>query len=257
MLNHDLEEITNSIACQFSFQTVFYRTPYSYCCCPCAYQHEYFDYLSDKGPVEKQTAQRQKERDIDEDVFEQIVQNIANRRCPHTTDMESKYLANSAVFKDQILAVTGSRESLKRLTQTSWNKSGSIFQLDPFVNLVLKNSCLIYHLIEKLDHLTFFEREIMYPIRSKDNQIIVNWESLSLLEYCARKINRNTFQRLLMSLRLRTWTYTSCKDLTIHYDLALKYELKELLDRLIADDFNQEGLYTKSSQYGSGPDNCD
>ena len=255
MLNHDLEEITNNIACQFSFETVFYRTPYSYCCCPCAYQHEYFDYLSDKGQIENLTAQRQKEKRIDEDVFEQIVQNIANRRCPHTNDVEQKYLATSTVFKDQILAVTGSRDSLKSLTQTSWNNSSGIFQLDPLVNLVLKNSCLIYDLIEKLGHLTFFEKEIMYPIRSTDNHEIVNWESLSLLECCARKINRNTFQRLLMSLRLRTWTY--CKDLTIHYDLALKYELKELLDILIADDFKQEGLYTKTSQCGSGPDNCD
>ena len=39
----------------FSFQTVFYKTAYSYCCCPCGYEHEYMDYISDTGEINEET----------------------------------------------------------------------------------------------------------------------------------------------------------------------------------------------------------
>ena len=71
----------------FSFETVFYRTPYSYCCCPCAYQHEYFDYLSDTHELDQK-----EERHIDEAMFERIVQNIADGRCPHADTVNPNIL---------------------------------------------------------------------------------------------------------------------------------------------------------------------
>ena len=88
----------------FSFETVFYRTPYSYCCFPCSYQHEYLDYLSDKDDV------NQKEKHIDKPLFECIVQNVADGRCPHTNDVDPKYLATN-----HILAPAGSTVSVYSL----------------------------------------------------------------------------------------------------------------------------------------------
>ena len=123
----------------FSFETVFYRTPYSYCCCPCAYQHEYFEYLSDRDEVDNRL-----DRHVDDAVFERIVQNIADGRCPHTNGVEEKYLTTSTVYTDHVLAISGSKESLKRITYNSWKKFSSIFQLHSFVSLVLKNSCQMY-----------------------------------------------------------------------------------------------------------------
>ena len=37
--------------CTFSFMTVFYKSAYSNCCCSCAYDHEYMDYLHDDGSI--------------------------------------------------------------------------------------------------------------------------------------------------------------------------------------------------------------
>ena len=56
---------SNSI--QFSFETVFYRNQYSYYGCACAYQHEYFEYLSDKDEINNRL-----DRHVDDAVFERI-----------------------------------------------------------------------------------------------------------------------------------------------------------------------------------------
>ena len=220
----------------FTFKTLFYRTPYSYCCCPCAYQNEYFDYLSNKEAIDQKEG-----RHIDEAMFEQIVQNIADSRCPHTNGVEEKYFTYSAVDTDHILAVSGSRESMKEVINWEHLYFSSIFQVHPFVNLVLKNSCQISEAIKYVR-----TGQFMYPIRLKDNHEIVHWKRLSVLECCARKRNSKAFQHILMTRRPHTLT---CNDLACVYDLAFKYRLKELLDSLIKKGFkkfvHQESLYTK------------
>ena len=227
----------------FSFKTVFYRTPYSYCCCPCAHQLEYFDYLSDKDEIDEQ-----KERHIDEAVFEGIVQNIADGRCPHTSGMKPKYLATSTVYTTHIQAASGSRSSINSI-QISWpslHPVSSIFQLHPYVNLVLKNCCHISELKKTLGHSAFLQAckvKIMYPLRLKDDNGIVHLERLSLLECCARKRNSKVFEHIIMSLRPHTW---SCHDLSIVYDLASKYELKETIANLI-----ENGLKIAFHQHNS------
>lgn len=57
----------------YTFQTVFFMSDYSYCCCPCAIQHEFVDYVAENG-------------EINEEVYEKIVQSIANGKCPHVSD---------------------------------------------------------------------------------------------------------------------------------------------------------------------------
>ena len=49
----------------FSFKTVFHLTPYSYRCCPCSYEFEYLDFLSDTG-------------EINETMFENLLQSLAH-----------------------------------------------------------------------------------------------------------------------------------------------------------------------------------
>ena len=239
VLNPDL----NCKSMEFSFETVFYRTSYSYCCCPCAYQHEYFDYLSDKDEMDEQ-----KERHIDEAMFERIVQNIADRRCPHADIVESKYLTTSTVYTDHILAVSGSRKDFKRASFWYPYELSSIFKLHSFVNLVSKNSCHLSDFIENFGTLQFFkvsEIKKMYPIRTKDNHEIVHWEKLSLFEYSARKGNKNVFQRLLMSPRTDSW---ECPDISAVYDLAFKYQMKEMLKSLIENSFKIY-VHHESSKY--------
>ena len=38
----------------FTFETVFHKTEYSYACCPCSFQHEFFTYISDDGTIDEE-----------------------------------------------------------------------------------------------------------------------------------------------------------------------------------------------------------
>ena len=130
---HENPSTSSSNYPPFSFKTVFYRTSYSYCCCPCAYQHEYFAYLSDKDETDLHD-----EREIDKAVFERIVWNIANWRCPHVDEVEPRYVTTSTVYIQHILAVSGSMEQFLRWSCHGSSMASSIFKLRPFVCLVLK-----------------------------------------------------------------------------------------------------------------------
>ena len=68
----------------FAFQTLFYFTSYSYQCCPCAFQHEFFDYIEDDGT-------------LNEEVLEKIAQSIGSGKCPHVTDVSEKLVKETAV----------------------------------------------------------------------------------------------------------------------------------------------------------------
>ena len=39
---------------EFKFRTVFRQLGSSYCCCRCAFDHEYFTYLSDSGEINEE-----------------------------------------------------------------------------------------------------------------------------------------------------------------------------------------------------------
>ena len=54
---------------EFSFDTVFSIYSYSYCCCPCAFEHEFLDYITDDG--------------INDTMFDRIKGNIAKGKCEH------------------------------------------------------------------------------------------------------------------------------------------------------------------------------
>ena len=75
--NGTKQDFVDHHAREFSFDTVFHITPYSYCCCPCAYEHEYFDYLPGNR--------------INEEMFERIQQNIDRGRCPHVDNNDAHW----------------------------------------------------------------------------------------------------------------------------------------------------------------------
>ena len=222
----------------FFFRTVFYRTPYSYRCCPCAYQHEYFDYLSDNDEIDKQ-----KDRLIDEVVFNQIVQNIAAGKCPHANEVEPKYLATSSI---DIIHVQAALGVLKKFIWDCFSGEFSgIFKLRPFMFIALKNSCHIPDFIGKKSDWNFvyeIMRQTMYPIISKENHKIIRLERISMLECCARKCNKKAFEQLLFTLWHLPSTHNSgldtCNKLTIMYDMALKYDHDGFLDALIETDLS-------------------
>ena len=63
---------------RFSFQTLFYISNYSYRCCPCGFKHEFLDYIAENG-------------EINENMYETIIQSIIDGKCPHVLDELPEY----------------------------------------------------------------------------------------------------------------------------------------------------------------------
>ena len=203
---------------EFSFQTVSYRTPYSYCFCMCGYENEYFEYISDTTG------------EIDHTIFERTVQNIADGKCPHADKVPSKYLATSKVWVDNIVAAMPN-ELRKEPLECYNNMYGGIFRLKPFVIAVLKNNHRSGLYLCQANE-PWWE-EILYPTRTCDNQnqVTVCWERLSLLEYCAKKGNTLMFRHVLGSSDPFA---LECEEVcVVVYELAFKYDLKEIIHNLL------------------------
>lgn len=94
----------------FSFQTVFYLSPYSSHCCPCAFEHEYLDYIADSG-------------EIDEDVYEKIVNCITDGKCPHVDAALYNYVTETKIYGIHIAAAVGTEEVVLgyRDNQNNWS----------------------------------------------------------------------------------------------------------------------------------------
>ena len=117
-----------SYAKQFKFQTLFYQSSYSYCCCPCAYEHEYVTYISDKG-------------EINEEILDNIVNCILKGLCPHVmTFMQNRryeYVSDTRIQAMHIAAAVGTAPKNRNLYAL---ESSAIFGLFPEVIAMFHNN---------------------------------------------------------------------------------------------------------------------
>ena len=114
----------------FSFQTVFYHTPHSYCCCSCAFDHEYLTYISDSGK-------------INDEIYKRIVYSIENGKCPHAEQVPEEYLVQTGIYGMHIALAVGNVQAAKRHIETHSQLKGLIFNLRPYDMAVFKRKTSI------------------------------------------------------------------------------------------------------------------
>ena len=93
---------------RFTFQTVYYVTDYSYCCCLCAFQHEFVDYVAENG-------------EINEEVYEKIVKCVVDGKCHHVSDkIQEKRRRQTSISAVHIMTAvgTGQDEIAAAIAQT-------------------------------------------------------------------------------------------------------------------------------------------
>ena len=105
----------------FPFETVFYKTDYSYVCCPCAFQHEFFTYLSEDGTLE-------------ESVYGAIASYIVCGKCTHVCrDVPNEWVRETSVSGLQLAVALGTkreqRENIERGRFALTRINEGIFQL--------------------------------------------------------------------------------------------------------------------------------
>ena len=129
----------------FSFQTVFYHTPHSYCCCRCAFDHEYLTYISDSGK-------------INDKIYERIVYSIENGKCPHAEQVPEEHLAQTGIYGMHIALAMGNVQAAKCHIETCSHLIGRIFKLRPYDMAVFKRktsiACLIFDYLSRSNQLS-------------------------------------------------------------------------------------------------------
>lgn len=102
---------------RFAFQTLFYKSAYSYCCCPCGFEHEYFKYITDSG-------------DIDEEMYKKVLSSILNGKCSHVDEKTPEYITETSVYAIQIAAVVGTEMVFdQHMKEYLSIRGGGIFKL--------------------------------------------------------------------------------------------------------------------------------
>ena len=203
----------------FSFRTVSYTTDNTNRCCPCAFQHEFCEYVCAGG-------------EIDRDMVESLTRNISNGHCPHV-DGERSVCSTSSISGLNIAAARGA-EFTQQLMNLEIESIYSRYHESVFgIDFNLRKEVLQErHKVEafckqffKIDNNYFrlvFTKDLrlICAIRYSSDTCsnLVKLENISLLEYCVRERNCTLIKALTLH-RLRHADIIRALQLAFRHDL--------------------------------------
>ena len=179
---------------KYSFLTVCYASSATYCCCSCAHNYEYLEYISDTG-------------EVDENVYENIVKSLANGKCPHADMVPEYQLVRTSITAMHIAAAVGTERAVKENIDKCYPSSRPMFSCSmlncgifkhyPFDTAMLKKQTNICNLI--VDY--WLSHESNYTGMSKIYISTVNSRTLHIkqgtrLELCVRQRNNQLLQAM-------------------------------------------------------------
>ena len=189
----------NYMDVKFSFLTVFKNSSHTYRCCTCAYEHEYLDYVSETGKV-------------NEEMFDKVVGNIMNGKCPHVADVPEDCVTETCIFPIHIAAALGTEKALEDYKRYCGSHSGkdrdsihgSVFHLHPFEIALFKNNiqAASFMRYEFSGTCCFTCTFVLCASRSLDHVNRIQFECLSVPEFYVRTTNNSLLQRELFSLSM-------------------------------------------------------
>ena len=220
MKNRFIEDIDYKNAL-FTFQTVFHKSAICYCCCPCAFEHEFFDYVSDKG-------------EIDEDYLEQIVDRINKGQCPHVCEVSVEYITETGVNGIHIAAVVGPETVVWKHLDSKYylDSLGTVFHLSPYETAMIKNNAKTFGLYlndlpNHLRHKSYF-RTFLSCERAIADKKYISLEFTSILQMCVKHEN----MILLKTVLLPNLLYNGA-DIAEALAVAFKNKLVDFQELLI------------------------
>ena len=220
---------------RISFQTVYYDNRFAYCCCGCGFQHEFIDYLSETG-------------DLDEEIYERVVQSIENGYCPHVSQVPKEYVTETSVLGFHLAAAAGTEDVVKQLLDTDHRHTESgIFKVTPHMMAVMKNNHSILEVILQKAKgpwiLPAYDLGYVIVNKSEENPNIINFENVSFLEFCIRNEDKQSLNILFKHYFNLLWRrdhilghsldFTSFVDMSGAFELVLKNNLLDILPLLL------------------------
>ena len=170
---------------RFTFKTVFYVTPYSYRCCPCSYEFEYLEFISDTG-------------EINETMFQNVLQSLTNGQCPHVDGADADHVRNTACHGLHVAAALEDnavlqhhRDYRSEYMYYSYMYSGlaALFWISPCHMAVLKGKGRSLKAMLDMYPRTSTDWTFLYWYRSEEDRNKILFVESSFLEQCVRKDN--------------------------------------------------------------------
>ena len=179
---------------RFSFHTVYYNTPYSYRCCPCAFIHEYVQYIANDGTVDWKQ-------------YDLIEQRIIAGRCPHVADVPSKCARETKVNAIHIAIASNNVEVANRYYQDYGYAPTKIFKLTPFRLALARGNIDIIDIAQtSLLHSGKFTgsnlvhaKKMMFAYRVKNKETL-NIDYIPTTLFCLRYKKKDLLRRVLHPL---------------------------------------------------------
>ena len=219
---------------KYSFLTVFYTSSSTYCCCSCAHNHEYLEYISDTGQV-------------DENMYENIVKSLAKGRCPHADTVPDYQLRPTSITAMHIAAAVGMARAVIENRYICFSyahmRVGRIFNLYPFDTAMLKKQTNICNLLADY-WLSHGHGPISVPYVSTVKDISLHVKEVSRLEFCVRQRNNQLLQAITTSFSKIPGFGDTCfrnislilvprTGLAYALQLTIKHQLVELQQTLL------------------------
>ena len=167
-----------------SFKTVFHLTQYSYRCCPCSYEYEYLDFLSDTG-------------EINETMFDNLLQSVTDGVCPHVDDTSKDHVKDTTIHGIHIAAALGTKEVFQRYGHSVHRTAPTgIFGISPCHIAILKGKPKSLQVMLDMYPYTREDWTFPYWYRSAEDENEIRFVESSFLEQCVRKNNTELLNTL-------------------------------------------------------------
>ena len=179
---------------EFKFQTLFHQSSYSYCCCPCAYEHEYVTYISDGG-------------EINEEIFEKIVDCILKGYGPHVMtfmlNRRYEYVRETRILALYVAIASGTDPQNMNFYYHA-STASAIFGLRPEeIAMFHNNTEFVKHHIENYKMWSgHLDTEIVASglhntTRMPGDEYRVLFKYITQTEFCVKSKNRQMLQVVL------------------------------------------------------------
>ena len=162
----------------FTFNTVFHQSPFSCCACNCGIALERMEFIDDSG-------------NIIDDVFERMVDCIANGECPHVKGMPKKYIAKAKLYALHVVAAVGcieeSERSLSKEPHAHYRGYGRLLNLGTFEIAMLRqgvDSTIVNRRYNIARALTHVSKELELSV---SNSECVELDQTDLVSYCIKR----------------------------------------------------------------------
>ena len=217
----------------FTFKTLALLTGYSYCYCPCSYEHEFANYINENG-------------EIDEEKFRRVLQCVVDGQCPHVDQVSAEFVQDSTTNGMTIAAVVGMVDALQQPITDDKIICEGMFLMSPVKLALIKNPKVT------LEDYPCFDGPQQYDFTDKilatrrlenqeDDKVRIHFEEMSTVEYVVRYCDIEILKKHLKRFSIYYLDMVEAVEAAFRHGLSEQQEI--LLTELLQLDSSSISSY--------------